>query len=71
MSGTFSMRQTPFTNSAAGRMATAAFFAPLMVTLPDRGVPPITSYIAKEDPLLVIISFSQFRIIAHQGIYVK
>jgi hypothetical protein len=52
-------------------MATAAFFAPLMVTLPDRGVPPITSYIAKEDPLLVIISFSQFRIIAHQGIYVK
>ena len=33
---------------AAGKIATAAFFAPLMVTSPRRGVPPIISYLAKE-----------------------
>ena len=32
--GMFSMRQTPSTSSAAGMMATAAFFAPLTVTSP-------------------------------------
>ena len=36
------------TSKAAGRIATAAFFAPLMVTSPNRGVPPIISYLAKE-----------------------
>ena len=32
--------QGPFTRSAAGRIATTAFLAPLMVTLPFRGAPP-------------------------------
>jgi hypothetical protein len=35
-------------------MATAAFFAPLMVTVPFRGLPPLISYLAKDYPLLVI-----------------
>jgi hypothetical protein len=34
-------------------MATAAFFAPLMVTVPLKGVPPLISYIAKDGSLLV------------------
>ena len=38
--GIFSMRQTPSTSRAAGMMATAAFFAPLMVTSPISGRPP-------------------------------
>ena len=38
--GTFSILHTPFTSSAAGRMATAAFFAPLMVTSPFSADPP-------------------------------
>ena len=32
--GTFSIRQTPSTSRAAGMMATAAFFAPLISTSP-------------------------------------
>lgn len=35
--GIFSMRQTPSTRRAAGMMATAAFFAPLMRTSPKSG----------------------------------
>ena len=35
--GIFSMRQTPSTRRAAGMMATAAFFAPLMCTSPKSG----------------------------------
>ena len=39
----------------AGNMATAAFLAPLMVTVPSRGRPPIISYLAKDFPLLAVI----------------
>ena len=38
--GRFSIRQVPFINRAAGRIATAAFFAPLIVTSPLRWVGP-------------------------------
>lgn len=38
--GIFSIRQTPSTRRAAGIIATAAFFAPLISTSPNRGVPP-------------------------------
>ena len=41
------MRQTPSTSSAAGMMATAAFFAPLISTSPNRGVPPCMIYFVK------------------------
>ena len=40
ISGTFSILQGPLTSRVAGMMATAAFFAPLMVTVPTRGRPP-------------------------------
>ena len=42
--GIFSIRQTPSTKSAAGMMATAAFFAPLISTSPRRAVPPLITY---------------------------
>ena len=45
--GIFSRRQTPFTMSAAGIMATAAFFAPLTSTSPYRGLPPLITYFSK------------------------
>ena len=38
--GTFSIRHFPLTSSAAGKIATAAFFAPLIRTLPFSGLPP-------------------------------
>ena len=59
ISGTFSIRQGPATSSAAGKMATTAFFAPLMVTQPSRGLPPLISYLAKEiNSLRIIRSYS-------------
>ena len=39
--------------NAAVAILPAAFFAPLMVTVPLSGFPPIISYLAKDDPLLV------------------
>ena len=41
------MRQTPSTIKAAGMMATAAFFAPLISTSPNKGFPPCTIYFVK------------------------
>jgi hypothetical protein len=41
------MRQGPVTISAAGMMATAAFFAPLMWISPNKGRPPSTIYLIK------------------------
>jgi hypothetical protein len=55
--GTFSIRHLPLTSSAAGKIATAAFFAPLMVTVPFRGKPPLITYRAKDNPLLAKIGF--------------
>ena len=53
--GMFSMRQTPSTRMAAGIMATAAFFAPLISTSPNRGLPPCTMYFVN-----VLTSFQVF-----------
>ena len=39
--------QIPSTNNAAGSIATAAFFAPLIVTSPDRRVPPLITNFSK------------------------
>ena len=41
--GRFSIVQTPSIKSVAGKIATAAFFAPLMVTSPFKGVGPFTT----------------------------
>ena len=41
--GKFSMVQIPSINSVAGNIATAAFFAPLMVTSPFKEVGPVTT----------------------------
>jgi hypothetical protein len=40
------------TRRAAGRIATAAFFAPLIVTSPFKETPPLITYLAKEYHLL-------------------
>ena len=42
------MRHTPLTISAAGMMATAAFFAPLISTSPCRRLPPWILYFSKQ-----------------------
>ena len=39
--GKFSIVQTPSIKSVAGKIATAAFFAPLIVTSPFKGVFPV------------------------------
>ena len=45
--GTFSMRTGPSASSAAGTIATAAFFAPEMVTSPLSVLPPLMTYFVK------------------------
>ena len=47
MSGIFSIRQGASDRMTAGMMATAAFFAPLMVTSPVRRLPPLMTYLSK------------------------
>ena len=41
--GKFSIVQIPSIKRVAGKSATAAFFAPLMVTSPFKGVGPVTT----------------------------
>ena len=41
ISGRFSITQTSAARIVAGRMPTAAFFAPEIVTSPCRGLPPV------------------------------
>ena len=41
MSGRFSMTHLSAARMVAGKIATAAFFAPLMETSPMRGLPPL------------------------------
>ena len=50
ISGTFSTWHTPLTSRVAGRMATAAFFAPEMETSPWSGCPPSMIYLIKKIP---------------------
>ncbi len=51
ISGRFSITQGPSESKTAGRMATAAFFAPLMRTSPCSGRPPfITNFSKKRTP---------------------
>ena len=40
--------------------ATAAFFAPLIVISPFKGLPPIISYLAKDHSLLVKIHYNPY-----------
>ena len=47
MFGKFSTVQTPFINKVAGIIATAAFFAPLIVTSPCNLVPPCITNFSK------------------------
>ena len=47
ISGTFSNTQGVSDNSAAGIIATATFLAPLMITSPDKGFPPLMIYFSK------------------------
>ena len=54
--GMFSMRQVPSTSRAAGIMATAAFFAPLMVTSPNSGWPPWIMYLFKAVPSFQMVN---------------
>ena len=56
MSGRFSITQTSAARMVAGRMPTAAFFAPEMVTSPCRGLPPVITNFSN-----FIISLSQAR----------
>ena len=51
ISGRFSILQTPSTMSAAGIIATAAFFAPLISTSPCSGFPPLMTYFVTGSPL--------------------
>ena len=46
--GTFSIRQTSSDKIAAGIIAMAAFLAPLIVTVPFSGLPPVTTYLSNE-----------------------
>jgi hypothetical protein len=49
--GMFSMIQGPSARITAGRIATAAFFAPLIRTVPFKAVPPeITNFSTKAPP---------------------
>ena len=48
--GKFSIVQIPFTNKVAGNIATAAFFAPLIVTSPFRRVPPFITNLSNVFP---------------------
>ena len=52
MLGRFSITQTPAARMVAGRMPTAAFFAPEISTSPCRGLPPVITNFSK-----VMISF--------------
>jgi hypothetical protein len=52
MSGTFSTLHFPSTKMAAGKIATAAFLAPLIVTAPSSRFLPFITYLAKDDSLL-------------------
>ena len=56
MSGRFSMTQTSAAKIVAGRMPTAAFFAPEMMTSPCRGLPPVITNFSN-----FMISLSQSR----------
>jgi len=49
MAGTFSMIQISSASIAAGIIATAAFFAPLTVTSPQRRQPPLITNFSKEN----------------------
>ena len=42
--------QIPFIKSVAGKIATAAFFAPLIVTSPFKGEPPVMTNFSKNNP---------------------
>lgn len=48
--GKFSIVQTPLIKIVAGIIATAAFFAPLIVTSPRRGVGPVITNFSKLIP---------------------
>ena len=50
MLGRFSIVHTPSIKSVAGKIATAAFFAPLIVTSPFKGVPPVITSFSKSIP---------------------
>ena len=46
----------PFINKAAGKIATAAFLAPLIVTSPFKGVPPVITNFSKAIPPKMFLS---------------
>ena len=48
--GRFSIEQTPSIKSVAGKIATAAFLAPLIVTSPYKGVFPVITNFSKIIP---------------------
>ena len=52
MLGMFSIVQKPSINKVAGKIATAAFFAPFIYVTPFKGVPPvITNFSTKVPPM--------------------
>ena len=56
--GTFSIVQVPLIKSVAGNIAIAAFFAPLIVTSPFKGVPPVIINLSKLITSKIIFSNS-------------
>ena len=48
--GRFSIVQIPSINNVAGKIATAAFLAPLIVTSPFKGVCPVITSFSKDIP---------------------
>ena len=50
MFGTFEIVQIPSINKVAGIKATAAFFAPLIITSPFRCVPPFITNLPRKLP---------------------
>ena len=50
MLGRFYIVHIPSIKSVAGKIATAAFFAPLIVTSPFKGVPPVMTNFSKSIP---------------------
>ena len=56
MLGTFSIVHVPFINRAAGNIATAAFFAPFIVTSPRRFVGPFINNFSNCIPPKIFIT---------------
>ena len=61
ISGIFSIRHTPSTSNAAGKIAAAAFLAPLILISPNSGFAPFITYLTNECTFLFRLSVKKYQ----------